>query len=238
MGTSSTDIHHGASVADNDTGEPGAGKLARPVRRGVSGKGPQTRDLAGHLPYYVLRQASRRSWRIGQRQPVEVTFLAYAGTLQAEALGLVAAKTRASLMIEGELPEEGLAALDGDGSDVYLALARRLAAPAVGVATHAQSLEALFAEAHRDEEFADGLLIAGRWDDEPEPASERTVFPVANGAPASPPSLVAMLSKGDPATSVAPAPGVVTLEELAQLVRPRRRRPKPVPAGQLALLGD
>jgi hypothetical protein len=24
---------------------------------------------------YVLRQASRRSWRIGQRQPVEVTFL-------------------------------------------------------------------------------------------------------------------------------------------------------------------
>ena len=37
---------------------------------------------------YVLRQASRRSWRIGQRLPVEVTFLTYAGTLQAEALGL------------------------------------------------------------------------------------------------------------------------------------------------------
>src|SRR5207248_10218141 len=54
---------------------------------------------------YVLRQASRRSWRIGQRRPVEVTFMAYDSTLQAEALGLVAAKTRASLMIEGELPE-------------------------------------------------------------------------------------------------------------------------------------
>ena len=76
---------------------------------------------------YVLRQASRRSWRIGQRQPVEVTFLAYEGTLQAEALGLVAAKTRASLMVEGELPEEGLAALGGDGGDVFLELARRLA---------------------------------------------------------------------------------------------------------------
>src|SRR5206468_2602818 len=72
---------------------------------------------------YVLRQASRRSWRIGQRQPVEVTFLTYEGTLQAEALALVAAKTRASLMVAGELPEEGLAALDGDGGDVYLALA-------------------------------------------------------------------------------------------------------------------
>jgi SNF2 family DNA or RNA helicase len=65
---------------------------------------------------YVLRQASRRSWRIGQHHPVEVTFLTYAGTLQTDALGLVAAKTRASLMVEGELPEEGLAALDGDGA--------------------------------------------------------------------------------------------------------------------------
>ena len=36
---------------------------------------------------YVMRQASRRSWRIGQRLPVDVTFFAYAGTLQAEALG-------------------------------------------------------------------------------------------------------------------------------------------------------
>ena len=74
MGISSTAIHHGAWVADNDTGEPGARKRACPVRRGVFGKDPQTRDLAGHLPYYGLRQASRRSWRIGQRQPVEVTF--------------------------------------------------------------------------------------------------------------------------------------------------------------------
>ena len=45
---------------------------------------------------YVMRQASRRSWRIGQRQPVEVTFMVYAGTLQAEALALVAAKMRSA----------------------------------------------------------------------------------------------------------------------------------------------
>jgi hypothetical protein len=94
--------------------------------------------------------------------------LAYGETLQAEALGLVAAKTRASLMIEGELPEEGLTALDGDGSDIYVALARRLANPAGGAEAHTQSLEALFAEARCGEDQADGLLVGGSWDDEGE----------------------------------------------------------------------
>jgi hypothetical protein len=36
--------------------------------------------------------------------PTEVTYLAYEGTLQVEALGPVAARTRTSLMVEGELP--------------------------------------------------------------------------------------------------------------------------------------
>src|SRR5207244_10085367 len=98
------------------------------------------------------------------RHPVEVTFLAYEATLQAEALALVAAKTRASLMVEGELPHEGLAALDGDGSDVYLALARRLAQPGEGGDGQAHSLEALFAEARRYDEEADGLLLEGAWE--------------------------------------------------------------------------
>jgi hypothetical protein len=127
---------------------------------------------------YVLRQASRRSWRIGQRHPVEVTFLTYAGTLQAEALGLVAAKTRASLMVEGELPEEGLAALDGDGGDVYLALARRLAGSEAGVDSKAQSLEALFAEARRSEDEADELLAEGDWEMDPELPAEPIPFPL------------------------------------------------------------
>ena len=41
---------------------------------------------------YTLRQASRRSWRIGQTQPVQVVYLAYRQTLQADALTLVAKK--------------------------------------------------------------------------------------------------------------------------------------------------
>jgi hypothetical protein len=113
---------------------------------------------------YVLRQASRRSWRIGQRQPVEVTYLAYADTLQAQALGLVAAKTRASLLVEGDLPEDGLAALHADGGDLVLALARRLAAPAQ---TDSRSLEALFAEARAQGQAADGWLAPGEWNSSP-----------------------------------------------------------------------
>jgi hypothetical protein len=188
---------------------------------------------------YVLRQASRRSWRIGQRHPVEVTFLTYAGTLQAEALALVAAKTRASLMVEGELPEEGLAALDGDGGDVYLALARRLADAGDDVDDRAHSLEALFAEARRSEDEADDLLVEGDWKEEPEVPREPIPFPMRPAPVVTGPLGDLPLFATDPAVSSPAAPPangkVVTFEELAQLLRPRKPRSRPTPKGQLAL---
>ena len=55
---------------------------------------------------YVMRQASRRSWRIGQTRPVKVVFMSYRNTLQADALKLVAKKLQSSLAVEGELPED------------------------------------------------------------------------------------------------------------------------------------
>ena len=58
-----------------------------------------------------MRQASRRSWRIGQTRPVKVVFMAYKNTLQADALKLVAKKLQSSLAVEGELPEDGLGRL-------------------------------------------------------------------------------------------------------------------------------
>ena len=73
-----------------------------------------------------MRQASRRSWRIGQTQSVRVVFMSYRGTLQADALKLVAKKLQSSLAIEGELPEDGLAAFGDDGDDLMMALARRI----------------------------------------------------------------------------------------------------------------
>jgi hypothetical protein len=188
---------------------------------------------------YVLRQASRRSWRIGQRQPAEVTFLTYAGTLQAEALGLVAAKTRASLMVEGELPEEGLAALDGDGGDVYLALARRLVGVGDPTDSWAASLEALFADARRSEAAADELLMAGGWEDEREWSVAPLSLPVQSTAVAAGPLNDSPLCTTDVAppspVSAPPDARVVTLAELAQIVRRRKVRRRLPPEEQLAL---
>ncbi|MCC6387409.1 MAG: ATP-dependent helicase [Dehalococcoidia bacterium] len=91
---------------------------------------------------YTMRQASRRSWRIGQRRPVRVIYLAYRATLQAQALTLVAKKLQASLAIEGELPEDGLASFGDDGEDLLLTLARSLTGDGE---ENEQGLEALFA---------------------------------------------------------------------------------------------
>lgn len=73
---------------------------------------------------YTLRQAARRSLRIGQTRPVRVYFLAYRETLQEAALRLIATKARSSLALEGELVEGGLAVASEE--DPTLALARAL----------------------------------------------------------------------------------------------------------------
>ena len=75
---------------------------------------------------YTMRQASRRSWRIGQTRPVKVVFMSYRTTLQADALKLVGRKLQSSLAVEGELPEDGLAAYGDDGDDIMMALARKI----------------------------------------------------------------------------------------------------------------
>ena len=78
-----------------------------------------------------MRQASRRSWRIGQTEPVQVVFMAYRNTLQADALKLVAKKLQSSLAVEGELPEDGLAAYgDADSVESVFAQAQQVAAEA------------------------------------------------------------------------------------------------------------
>ena len=100
---------------------------------------------------YVMRQASRRSWRIGQTRPVKVVFMSYRNTLQADALKLVAKKLQSSLAVEGELPEDGLAAYGDDGDDLMMALARRSSAARKDA--DGETVEAVFAQA-RDAEPA------------------------------------------------------------------------------------
>src|SRR5690606_30957695 len=57
---------------------------------------------------YSLQQAARRSWRIGQKQPVKVIYLGYADTSQMTCLGLMAKKITVSQSTSGDVPESGL----------------------------------------------------------------------------------------------------------------------------------
>ena len=74
---------------------------------------------------HTLRQASRRSWRIGQRFPVRVKFVTYSGTMQETCLRLMGKKMLVALMMEGKFSGEGLQALDTD-EDLMTAMAREL----------------------------------------------------------------------------------------------------------------
>jgi hypothetical protein len=74
---------------------------------------------------YTLRQASRRSWRIGQRNNVNVKLLFYSGTMQETCLRLMGKKLLVSLAMEGKFASEGLQAID-DGDDILMAMAREL----------------------------------------------------------------------------------------------------------------
>lgn len=74
---------------------------------------------------YTLRQASRRSWRIGQRSNVNVKFFYYAGTMQETCLRLMGKKLLVSLAMEGKFASDGLQAID-DGDDILMAMAREL----------------------------------------------------------------------------------------------------------------
>ena len=109
---------------------------------------------------YVMRQASRRSWRIGQTQPVRVVFMSYRSTLQADALKLVAKKLQSSLAVEGELPEDGLAAYADDDGDLMLALARRIVS---GEEDEAETVEEVFAAARDAEATSEELLVDEDW---------------------------------------------------------------------------
>jgi hypothetical protein len=98
------------------------------------------------------RQAVRRSYRPWQQKPVSIIHLTYQGTAEERGMYLVAEKTRAAMMAEGDLPDAGLAAFGVESSNIKLALAR-----AVYDSLHADqqpvagSLEELLADLGRAE---------------------------------------------------------------------------------------
>jgi superfamily II DNA or RNA helicase len=74
---------------------------------------------------YTLKQAARRSWRIGQDKDVKVIFMVYAKTPEEKALQLIAKKLSTSSVIEGRIGE-GLAEQVGGDDSIALALAKSL----------------------------------------------------------------------------------------------------------------
>lgn len=161
--------------------------------------------------------------------------MTYTGTLQAEALALVAAKMRSALMIEGELPADGLAALEGDHQDLFLTLARRLSEQGAEDA----SLETLFAQTRAIEAGAGDDLIDGAWDAPPPLPSEQSGT-VDQGAGASLIPVPGELSGSVAAEDSRPgASGQwLSLGELARSIRRPKARRRPVPEGQLTLFRE
>jgi len=90
----------------------------------------------------------------------------------------VAKKLQSSLAVEGELPEDGLAAYGDDGDDLMLALARKI----VAGEEDSGSVESVFEQAQQVAAEAEALLVDGEWRaPEPEPVPVGAE-PVAAGA--------------------------------------------------------
>ena len=87
--------------------------------------------------------------------------MSYRNTLQADALKLVAKKMQSSLAVEGELPEDGLAAYGDDGDDMMMALARRIVSGEEE--DEAETMEEVFAQARNAESEAEELLVDDGW---------------------------------------------------------------------------
>ena len=78
---------------------------------------------------YTVAQASRRSWRIGQKEAVKVYYACYAGSAQVQCMELMARKIKTALSTMGVMPETGLDAFveEGDGENsITEALAKQL----------------------------------------------------------------------------------------------------------------
>lgn len=76
----------------------------------------------------TVLQASRRSWRIGQTEPVRIYFASYDGTPQMTAMALMSKKIRVSTQAKGNISDNGMAAAieeADDGSGTLMAIANQ-----------------------------------------------------------------------------------------------------------------
>jgi len=82
---------------------------------------------------FTLKQAARRSWRIGQTNNVWVIFMAYKNTAQRKALSLISKKVAAANSLEGRLSLGGdLAGLEEASTSLQMQLAKAISSGAMG----------------------------------------------------------------------------------------------------------
>jgi hypothetical protein len=74
---------------------------------------------------FTLRQASRRSWRIGQNHEVRVKFMMYSETVHENQIRLMGRKLLISFMLEGKMSGEGLDGFEED-DDMVTSMVREL----------------------------------------------------------------------------------------------------------------
>ena len=110
------------------------------------------RGQAGH----VGRRPRRQHQRDGRLDPEPQPAAPQDQVDQGTALKLVAKKLQSSLAVEGELPEDGLAAY---GNDLMLALASKI----VAGEEDADSVESVFAQAQQVAAEAGPLLVDDEW---------------------------------------------------------------------------
>ena len=126
---------------------------------------------------FTLRQASRRSWRIGQKHPVRVKFLMYSETVQENQIRLMGKKLLVALMMEGKFSGEGLDGFEEDDDMVTSMVRELLEEGKVG-----ESADAVWANlAHeRAQMFAQAPTLVT--EEQEEPATDSNIQLVESGA--------------------------------------------------------
>ncbi|MFQ5595616.1 MAG: helicase-related protein, partial [Anaerolineae bacterium] len=108
---------------------------------------------------YLIQQASRRSWRLGQTRPVKVYFAVYADTIEHRAVSHVGRKIIAAALLYGDDVAGALVDQAGAGGNLLEELAREVASNA-----EVPDLGEMFVQEHQKAEGAGWLLGGGAID--------------------------------------------------------------------------
>ncbi len=155
---------------------------------------------------HTLRQASRRSWRIGQHLGVRVKFFIYAFSTQMTCLRLMGRKMLVAMMMEGKFSGEGIHSMDAE-DDMMAAMAREL----VEKGRVGESADAVWNELRRERAVQTGANAAfsAKTDEEQQSPLVLTDLPLPIAQPTPTLTLVHSKPKKPKAESIWPSGYVV-----------------------------